>query len=188
MVTHRKHTETKNKKSWAHFCPKTKKSARQKRHLTHRNQTTFEKRHLAINNKRHSVSTGTRAKKLRVPRESKLRRQRTKALSKKVNKGISGKRTQSEKITPRAKNNSVPKIHKNRKKQRRTQTPDQLPGHNSVLQNPNQDLLDQISHKEKFKQDPSDRRPPKLQKTPPAHPGQPPQRPKGKQRKRALIN
>ena len=121
MVIHRKHTEMKNKKSWAHFCPQTKKSTRQKRHLASKTLTKIETRHLAVNNKRLSASTGKRAEVLRVLYENKLRKRQTKALSKKVNKDVSGiENPQSETTTPRAKNTKVPRTHNNRNIQRKT--------------------------------------------------------------------
>ena len=139
MVIHRKHTEMKNKKSWAHFCPQTKKSTRQKRHLASKTLTKIETRHLAVNNKRLSASTGKRAEVLRVLYENKLRKRQTKALSKKVNKDVSGiKTSQSETTTPRAMNTKVPRTHINRKNRRITPNYNQSPRHNSVLHQLNQ--------------------------------------------------
>ena len=134
MVIHRKHTEMKNEKSWAHFCPQTKKSTRQKRHLASKTLTKIETRHLAANNKRHSASTGKQAKVLRALYENKLRKRQTRALSKKVNKDASGiKTSQSETPTPRAKNIKVLRTQINRKNRRITLNYNQSPRHNSVL-------------------------------------------------------
>ena len=139
MVIHRKHTEMKNEKSWAHFCPQTKKSTRQKRHLASKTLTKIETRHLAANNKRHSASTGKQAKVLRALYENKLRKRQTKALSKKVNKDVSGIKTyQSETTTPRAKNTKVPRNNNYRNIQGKIRNFTQSPRHNSVLYQLNQ--------------------------------------------------
>ena len=134
MVTLRTYTELKNEEPWAHFCPQTKKSTRQNRHLAPKTPTTIEMRHLAVNNKRLSVSTGKPAKKLRTLYKNKLRKQRTRTLSKKVNKDVSGTKTsQSEITTPRAKYIKVPRTQINRINRRINLNHNQSPRHNSVL-------------------------------------------------------
>ena len=140
METHRTHTEKKDRKPWALIRPqisKTTKFARQKRHQAAEKLTTIGKRHLVVINKQLSVSTSKRSRVLRKLKRFKLRKRRTKALSKKVNKDATGlKSFQSKTTTPRAKNIKVPRTRLNSKNQRTTSNFKQAPGHNSVLQPP----------------------------------------------------